>query len=102
MGRGIDIVGLQAMTLVRAPAESLPVPPELSELVREHPEDLGLPAGMSKRQALGELLMKGARAAVFETREREREDFYARLEQDEESREAAEEAYAEARADGLI
>ncbi len=102
MGRGVDIASFQTMTLTRAPAETLPVPEALSEIVREHPEDLGLPEGISKRRALGELLLKGARAAAFERREMERQAFYAQLQDDPESREAAEGAYAEARADGLI
>lgn len=102
MGRGSDITSLQTLTLSKAPSETVPVPEELADIVTERPEDLGLPTGISKRRGLGELLVKGARTAVFEKREQEREGLYARLREDEESQEAAEEAYAEARADGLL
>ena len=81
---------------------SVPTPEGLLKILVEHPERLGLPQGLSQRQALARLLVRGARQALFEQRERERQEMYERLHSDGEWQQAARDAHAEAREDAVV
>jgi hypothetical protein len=81
---------------------SVPTPEHLLEAIAEHPEAFGLQHGLSQRQALARLLLRGARQARFEQREEERRQMYERLHADREWQEAAREAHREAREDELV
>ena len=98
----INILSLQALAPEKALTESVPVPVEISEQVENRPEALGLPAGISKRQGLSAILKKGYETILFENRERNREETYARLANDAESQAAVRVAFLEAREDGLF
>ncbi len=96
----MDLLELNALSLEGAKGATLPVPDALMETVSAHPEEFGLPQGISRRKGLALLLLRGARDAQFEHRAREREDVYRRLHADPEWQQAADEAYAEVREGG--
>ena len=99
-GMGVD--ELADLETPKTKAVSVPTPEGLLKALAEHPEQLGLPQGLSQRQALARLLVRGARQALFEQRERERQEMYVRLHSDGEWQQAAREAHAEAREDELV
>ncbi|MEJ7797971.1 MAG: hypothetical protein WKF42_05685 [Solirubrobacteraceae bacterium] len=98
----MDLLELNGLTTDRdAQTTSIPVPKALAAALAEDPQQFGLPAGVSKRQALGLLVLKGARAGAYDKQEASMEETYRRLYDDPEWQAAAGEARAEAREDGL-
>lgn len=91
----MELHELDALTLERAAAQSVPVPEPLDRDIVEHPEDYGLPRGISARRARAMLLMQGARAAKLAQREAAREEMYRRMAADREWQQAREETAAE-------
>jgi hypothetical protein len=98
----MDLIELNSLSLDGARTQSLPVPDALLKAIEAAPEQFGLAKGLSRRRALAVLLLRGAKDARFEQRDREREAMYRRIQQNPESQAAAAEAYAEARLDGLF
>lgn len=102
MSQPFEMPSLQSLTETQTRTESVPVPPELSEMVKDHPEMLGLPVGISKRQGLATLMMRGYQTVAFEAREKQRDEMYDALERDPESRAAVESGISESRRNGFF
>jgi hypothetical protein len=86
----------------RTSRETVPVPEDLSREIEEHPQEFGLPEGLSRGRALARLLLLGARVAHENVRARQRAQMYAALTKSPEYLESAREADAEAFADGHL
>lgn len=98
----MDAIELSNLTAdLDAQTTSIPVPRSLMAAITEDPQQFGLPAGLSRRQALSRLLIKGARSAAFHEQEASLEASYRRLQSDPEWQGAAAEARAESLDDGL-
>lgn len=81
---------------------SVPVPADILWLLDEHPAELGLPSGASRRKLLAALLEKGARTAAAEWRQEARERYYSSLAVDEERAAVAAAVGNELAEDGIL
>lgn len=98
----MDLNDLKSLTADRdAQTTSVPVPKSLMIAITENPRQFGLADGISKRQALSQLLIRGARVGAYREQEAALEASYRRMYADPEWQSAATEARAEAREDGL-
>ena len=98
----MNLETLDATTLQKAPTVTVAVPEDLLQAVRNEPESLGLPAGVSRRKGLSLLLIKGASAGIAERRDAEREAYYASLADDPERHAAAAAVAVELVEDGTL
>lgn len=98
----MDVIDLNGITLDRdARRTSIPVPKSLMDAIAADPRQFGLAAGLSKAQALAQLLIRGARVSAYREQEAALEASYRQMHADPEWRSAAAEASAEALEDGI-
>lgn len=93
---GMELHEIEILTLDGARGQTVPVPESLDRDIVAHPEEYGLPTGISARKARAMLLLQGARAAKLAQREAARERTYRRMVADPEWQQAREESRAEA------
>jgi hypothetical protein len=96
---GMELHEIDALSLEGARAHTVPVPESLDRDITAHPEEYGLPEGISARRARAMLLLQGARAAKLAQREAAREETYRRMAADPEWRQARDESRVEAEQD---
>ena len=98
----MDFIDLNGLTLDRdARRTSIPVPKSLMDAIAADPRQFGLAVGISRAQALAQLLIKGARVGAYREQEAVLEANYRQMHADPEWRSAAVEARAEALEDGI-
>lgn len=97
-----ELLELEVPTTAHTATVSVPVPADILWLLDEHPAELGLPSGASRRKQLAALLEKGARAGAAERRQEARERYYASLAADEERAAVAAVVGAELAEDGIL
>ena len=98
----MDFIELNGLTLDRdVQTTSIPVPKSLMDAIAANPRQFGLADGISKRQALAQLVIKGALVGAYREQEAALEASYRQMHADPEWRSAADEARAEALEDGV-